>query len=276
MTTHRAPAQSVKPVKPVDADGDVYVISFPKCGRTWLRVLMAKAISEGRRLPMELCEDLVLTGFSDADSAVPRIVFWHDDRVEWRTPAELSRDKSFYRDRKVVLLVRDLRDTAVSRYFQSARRSENPYPGELADFLTEEQGSVKTCLAFWNIWHASRHVPASFLLTSYERLAADPVGELARVLDFCGLPPVDPQALRTAVDFADFGNMRAMELADTLRSERLRPAVPGDPESFKTRRGVVGGFREYLSPDQIAYVNQLVRRDLVPEWHPAALAADGS
>lgn len=274
MTARRAARPSPQPAQAVDADGDVYVLSFPKCGRTWLRVLMAKALSEGRGLPMELCEDLVLTGFSAVDGAVPRIVFWHDDRVEHRSAAELSRDKSFYHDRKVVLLVRDLRDTVVSRYFQSTRRPEHPYPGPIGDFLTEEHGSLSTCLAFWNIWHANRHVPASFLLTSYERLAADTVGELARVLHFCGVPPLGAQALRTAVDFADFGNMRAMELADTLRSERLRPALPGDPESFKTRRGLVGGYRSYLSPEQIDHVTQRVHRDLVPEWRSAALAAD--
>ncbi|MFF7727006.1 sulfotransferase domain-containing protein [Streptomyces sp. NPDC008001] len=258
----------------VDADGDVYVISFPKCGRTWLRVLMAKALSAGHRIPLEVCRNLDLTRFSEAEPAIPRIVFWHDDRVAWRTPAELSRDKGFYRDRKVVLILRDIRDTAVSRYFQRAHQQGHPYDAGIGAFLSEEQGSVRTCLAFWNIWHARQDVPASFLLTSYERLAADTAGELARVLAFCGLPPYGEEVLKAAVDFAGFESMRAMELSDALRTDRLRPAVPGDPESYKTRRGVIGGFRDYLTGPQIAYVNDAVRRILAPEWQPAALAAD--
>ncbi|MGG7575559.1 sulfotransferase domain-containing protein [Streptomyces sirii] len=257
-----------------EADGDVHVISFPKCGRTWLRVLMAKAISEARGLPMEICRDLELTEFSAVDSAVPRIVFRHDDRVGRRTPEQLSWDKSFYRDRKVVLVLRDVRDTVVSCYFQRSRRKDNPYSGGLGMFLTEPEGSVRTCLTFWNIWHARQDVPAAFLRTSYERLAADTAGELARVLRFCGLPPAGAEALRTAADFGDFASPRTMERADAPGAERLRPAVPGDPESSRTRHGVVGGFRDHLTREQTGHVNGLVRRRLVLPWQEAALAAD--
>ncbi|MCC3771941.1 sulfotransferase domain-containing protein [Streptomyces sp. UNOC14_S4] len=261
------------PVSPPVTDADVYVVSFPKCGRTWLRALMAKAISTAHGIPLEVCRDLNLFEFSTVNPALPRIVFWHDDHVHRRSPAELSLDKSFYRDRKVVLLVRDIRDTAVSRYFQQSRRGDTPYTAGLGSFLREEHGSVRTCLAFWNIWHAHQDVPAAFLLTSYERLTADTVGELARVLRFCGLPTGE-EVLRTAVEFADFTAMRAMEVADTLGTHRLRPALPGDPESFKTRRGVVGGFRDYLTGEQSAHLVALVHRFLAPPWHPAALAAE--
>ncbi|GAA0448788.1 sulfotransferase domain-containing protein [Streptomyces sp. NPDC046215] len=264
------------PGEMIDADGDVYVVSFPKCGRTWLRVLMAKAISAARGIPMEVCRDLTLTEYSAVDPGVPRIVYWHDDFVAWRTPAELSRNKDFYHDRKVILLVRDIRDTAVSRYFQRTHRKKPPYTRGIGDFLTEEEGSIKTCLTFWDIWHARQDVPASFLLTSYERLTADTAGELGRVLEFCGLPPVGEETLRAAADFADFQAMRAMELTDALGTDRLRPTVPGDPDSYKTRRGVIGGFRDYLTPEQIDYVDDVTRRILAPQWQPAAFAADAA
>ncbi|MER5552237.1 sulfotransferase domain-containing protein [Streptomyces sp. NPDC002793] len=275
MTPDNAgPVQRSSPT--ADADGEVYVISFPKCGRTWLRVLLARAISEAHRLPMELCRDLDLTHFTAADPAVPRIVFWHDDRVAWRAPGELSSDKEFYRDRKVVLLVRDIRDVAVSHYFQRTRREGNPFTGTLGEFLSEDVGSVRTCLEFWNIWQSRQHTPAAFLLSSYERLSADTTGELARILDFCGLPgATDPATLRAAAEYAGFDAMRAMERDDTLRSEKLRPAVPGDPESYKTRRGVVGGYRDYLDQEQIGYVDTLVRDLLAPPWQSLARAADG-
>ncbi|MBB5936430.1 sulfotransferase domain-containing protein [Streptomyces zagrosensis] len=260
----------------IDAEGDVYIVSFPKCGRTWLRVLMAKAISTARGIPLEVCRDLALTEYSAVDSAVPRIVYWHDDFVAWRTPAELSWNKDFYHDRKVVLLVRDIRDTAVSRYFQRTLRKKPPYTRGIGDFLIEEEGSIKTCLTFWNIWHERQDVPASFLLTSYERLMADTAGELGRILNFCGLPPTDEEALHTAADFANFESMRAMELSDALGTDRLRPTVLGNPDSYKTRRGVIGGFRDDLTSEQIGYVNDVTRRILAPQWQPAAFAADAA
>ncbi|UKY47508.1 sulfotransferase domain-containing protein [Streptomyces inhibens] len=253
---------------------EVVVISFPKCGRTWLRVMMAKAISAEWGLPMELCEDLRLTAFSEVEPRIPRITFWHDDRVAWRSPAELSRDKSWYRGRKVVFLTRDLRDTIVSHYFQRTRRPGNPYEGELGDFLAADEGSLRTCVEFWNIWHASRGVPEGFLLTSYERLAADTAAELARVLEFCGLPSPAAGTLRQAVEFGSFDRMRAMELADAFHSEKLRPGSPDDRESYKTRRGIIGGYRDYLTRQQIAWADAQIAGRLVPDWQPLALAAD--
>lgn len=253
---------------------EVVVISFPKCGRTWLRVMMAKAISAGWGLPMEVCADLQLTAFCEIEPAIPRIIFWHDDRVAWRSPDELSSDKSWYRGRKVVFLTRDLRDTMVSHYFQRTRRPGNPYRGELGDFLAAEEGSLRTCVAFWNIWYASRGVPEGFLLTSYERLAADTTGELARVLEFCGVPSPAPGTLREAVEFGSFDRMRAMEVADVFHSEKLRPGRLDDVESYKTRRGIVGGYRDYLTTQQIAYAGAQIEGHLVPDWQPLALAAD--
>ncbi|MER0447918.1 sulfotransferase domain-containing protein [Streptomyces sp. Edi4] len=258
----------------LSAAPDIHVLSFPKCGRTWLRLLMAKAISISWGLPMEICRDLRLEEFSSADPRIPKITFSHDDQVGWRTPAQLSTDKAPYRRRRVVFLTRDLRDTTVSYYFQRTLRPDNPYTGPLGQFIGENEGSLRTCVAFWNIWHARRDVPRSFLLTSYERLATDTPGELARILAFCGLPRVEPEALREAVQYAGFSSMRAMELSDALHSERLRPGRPGDPESFKTRRGIIGGFRDYLTAAQIREADDLIRTTLVPDWHAMAFAAD--
>lgn len=252
----------------------VYVLSFPKCGRTWLRLLMAKAISLAWGIPMEICRDLRLEEFTAVDPRIPEITFWHDDRVGWRTPGQLSTDKERYRACRVVFLTRDLRDTTVSYYFQRSLRPDNPYTGSLGEFIGESGGSLRTCVAFWNIWHDRQDVPHSFLLTSYERLTADTEGELARIMAFCGLPPVGPDVLREAVAFASFPSMRAMELSDAFDSERLRPGRPGDPESFKTRRGIIGGFRDYLTQTQISEIDALIRTALVPQWHPLAFAAD--
>ncbi|MBW5480505.1 sulfotransferase domain-containing protein [Streptomyces bambusae] len=253
---------------------DVVVVSFPKSGRTWLRVMMAKAISTGWGLPMEVCKDLQLTGFADIAPGIPRIAFWHDDRVARRSPEELSTDKSWYRGRKVVFITRDLRDTMVSQYFQRTRRPGHPYSGELGDFLTAEEGSLRTCVEFWNIWHARREVPDGFLLTSYERLTADTAGELARVMEFCGVPCPSPDTVREAVEFGGFGRMRAMEVSDSLDSEKLRPGSPDDVESYKTRRGIIGGYRDYLTPRQIVWAGEQITERLVAEWQPLALAAD--
>ena len=77
------------------------------------------------------------------------------------------------------------------------------------------------------------------------------------------LPEVSMETIREAVTFGRFDNMRRLEQQNSLASERLQPANPDDPESYKTRRGRVGGFTDYLSPEEIAYI-VTKRRQLPP------------
>ena len=77
-----------------------------------------------------------------------------------------------------------------------------------------------------------------------------------------GIPEVEDQLLQDAVDYAAFGNMRKMEMENKLASERLAPGDNKDPESFKTRKGKVGGYTEYLSDAQIAELNHKMATQL--------------
>jgi len=259
------------------ASADVYVMSFPKCGRTWLRLLVVKALADGFGLRMDPSHDLEPARLvAAATIPLPGIAFLHDGDPGGRSAAELSTsDKSWYADRRIVFMTRDLRDVVVSHYFQRTRRNEDPYRGTLSDFLTEERGGLRSAIAYWNGWHAQRHTPAAFLTTSYERLSDDPVAELARVLGFAGVPPLAPETLTAAARYGDFDNMRVLESTDALATERLRPGDPADPESYKTRRGVVGGYRDYLTPGEVDLVNAVIKRELTPALRPAAFASDG-
>jgi SAM-dependent methyltransferase len=58
--------------------------------------------------------------------------------------------------------------------------------------------------------------------------------------------------------------MRRLERTDAVGSPMLRAADASDPNSYKVRRGVVGGHAELFETEDIAYVNELVTRELDP------------
>lgn len=243
-------------------DGDVFLLSFPKAGRTWLRVLLARAMA--RHCDIGQAEiGLELEKLPTLRPGLPRIVITHDDDPQEKAPWELVSRKSEYRDVKVILLVRDLRDLVVSTYFHMSRR-EKRYDLELSRFLHNPRGSVDTMLRFYNIWAANRDVPAGFLLVRYEDLHAHTTAELRRILEFVGLSDVAEATLAEAATFASFERMREMERKDEFHSVRLRPGDPADEESYKTRKGKVGGFTEYLKPDEIAWLDGRIRAELSP------------
>ena len=120
---------------------------------------------------------------------VPRILAKHDGMPERKSAAEINPDRSEYSGCRVILLVRDLRDTVVSNYFQVTRR-ERSYVGDLASFVHWPRGSFEAMLRYYNVWAAQRRVPRDFLLIRYEDLHADTAREMRRVAAFLGLGQV--------------------------------------------------------------------------------------
>ncbi len=246
-----------------DREAEVFLVSYPKCGRTWLRMLLSRALETHYGAPEV---DYLGGAFLGGNvPGAPRVRVTHDDDPHWKTARGLDRRKRRYRGKRVVFLVRDPRDVVVSMYFERSRR-ERAYAGTLSSFLHERRGSLDTILAYYSVWARSRALPSGLLIVRYEDLRRDTERELERLLAFLGVRDVAEATVRDAVRFASFESMREMESSGSLESGRLRPRDPNDPESFKTRRGKVGGFVDYLTPDEIADVERRIRSGLDPSF----------
>jgi len=77
------------------------------------------------------------------------------------------------------------------------------------------------------------------------------------LLRFIGLDQAAPEPVREAVAFASFEQMQHLEATGRFDSPVLKPQDPEEPESFKVRRGKVGGYLDYLSDADIAYLEQM-------------------
>jgi hypothetical protein len=251
---------------------DVYLISYPKCGRTWLRLMVGRAISRHFSLP-ENEDTLLLRGGWSHHPAIPRISIIHDDRPMLKAPEELEESKYRYRDKKVIFLARDPRDVVVSSYFEMKNRGNvfgnNPYEkrravfeGTLAEFIHRREGGFNTIIRYFNIWAANRQIPKDFLLVRYEDLKANTSGELRRVLDFLGFQSIPEEFITEAVNYASFDNMRRMESNGKFQTGILKPADKTDTESYKTRKGKVKGYFDYLSREEISNLDRIIQEQL--------------
>lgn len=217
---------------------NVLFVSFPKSGRTWVRVMLD-------RLGIGL-------KYSHDGSG-------HDKQAHL---SDLSADKSSYREIKIILMIRDPRDVAVSGYFQATKRRD-VYEGNISDFIRDQRHGIEKILRFNQQWLAAKDVPSDFLLLSYEDFHEDPVRELGKIVRFLRIEGIGEESLEAAAKFGDFENMQVMERSGTMAErygEVLSPGNPDDPESFKTRRGQIGGYRDYLSEADLRYCDELIER----------------
>ncbi len=253
---------------------DVAVVSFGKSGRTWLRTLLWRFYQQ--RLGLS---ERSFAGFGSGGlkkgKAMPRLFFTHDNYLKDYTGN--AHTKTDYAGKKVVLLVRDPRDTGVSQYFQwkfrmrDAKKVLNDYPDSAADipaydFLVHEGGGgVPTIIGFLNDWIRARAEVEDLLVVRYEDLKRDTTGEFARILRFIG-EEAGQDEIAECTAYASVDNMRALETKRTFRraGSRMQAKDKTNPDSFKVRRAKVGGWRDYLSDTQAAKIEALIERDLLP------------
>ena len=88
---------------------------------------------------------------------------------------------------------------------------------------------------------------------------------------FLGTPATD-EVLEEAIAFADFEALRSKEREGFFTTEKLRTADSADDNAFKVRRGKMGGYRDYLTPEERLRVDSLVE-GLVPSGGGAALGS---
>lgn len=234
----------------------VYIISYPKSGRTWLRLLVGKVLCDRFGVdPTHMLDTLRSTSMARALLTK----FTHDGSGmrEQSDFCRLETSKQQFQAKKVVLLVRDPRDVMVSCYFQATKRI-NVYQGTISDFVRSEQYGIDRCVKFYSIWGKNQDVPADFLLVRYEEMHANPQGVLKSVLEFMRVCDVSGQMLDDALEFGRFDNMKKLEATGHFKRKVLTPGNAKDGESFKVRRGKVGGYADYLSPADCRYLTQVI------------------
>ena len=247
--------------------GDAIILSVPKSGRTWLRAFLCAYFCKRFGLEFTLRPDRY------DEQRIPRLIFSHD-LFEHRTKGDRwDRVRGKYLvprrelDRaKIILLARDPRDCFVSLYLQLTRRDPNA-PVKLkqktvSEMLRDEKFGMRAIIDAMNQWLNEFSERGNFTLVRYEALRASPSEHFRDLLAVLGEPSPDANIFQAALEFSQFDNMQKLEAAGAFDSNILHPGDVRDPESFKVRRGKVGGYREYLSvQDQQYAANALAELD---------------
>ncbi len=253
---------------------DWVLMSWGKSGRTWLRVMLSRFY----QVKHGLAEN-ELIGFDNLkrlNPAIPSVVFSHNNYL--RDYTKNWHSKAHFQGKRIVLLVRDPRDVAVSQFFQwkhrmrPAKKLLNDYPPDgadisLFDFVMNPDCGVPKIIRYFNGWEEAMPELNGVLVVRYEDMRTDTGQWLGKVLEFIGTPGTEEQ-VREAVEFAAYDNMKKLEAKKTFKSSGAR-VVPGDrnnPDSYKVRRAKVGGYRDYFDDGQVARIDRLVDTTLSPSF----------
>lgn len=242
---------------------DAVLVSYPKSGRTWFRFIVSSYLAEA--FALKPAPDLhsmfkVMPNFDmEPVRGLPAFTFTHHDPKPPLIPvSHLPYSRRRFRHYPAVFMVRDPKDVMVSSYFH-ATRQKHRFSGEIGAFLGDQKQGVASLIGYLNGWaEGLKH--CDHIVISYENLSHDPQSQTASVLKFLGLQP-DPVILAHAIATAQFQNMRKLEHVSGLPGHDYDRS---DEESLRMRRGKVGGYTDYLTTAQIAFIDEACARDLTP------------
>ena len=217
------------------------MVSFPKSGRTWVRVML-DSINCKLRCTHDGSDHSLGTHFNDL------------------VPCQIDGG-----DQPVVFLHRDPRDTVVSGFFQRSLRISEGYNGSISDFIRDPHFGLEKILRFnlaWFSYCLNQEAPRLTGVISYEALRRDPEKGLSELCSFfVPRQKVGEHKIKKVVAQTSFERMQAKEKDGSfakIYSKALTPGDIGNVESFKVRRGKVGGFADYFSSDDLLFADQLI------------------
>ena len=239
---------------------DIVLASFPKSGSTWLRFVLAGALT-GREMDFDLVRELSppLGAHRGGPAIAPdggRLVKSH----------ELPRFVGSRRNRpKVVLLVRDGRDVGISYFHHLRRRGSIP-----DDFAAYWNGYVAGTAGVFGSWQNYIRSWLDYARTGdvttvrYEDLLANPTATLTRISEQLQLQ-LTPAAIEAALRTSTPETMRAKEASSRLIQSRTSSSTRAT--SF-VRQAKAGGWRDELEPALAARFEAAAGHELVELGYP--------
>jgi len=228
---------------------NIFLLSYPKAGRTWVRVMLAK-----------------LSEIMGGDPKKKEMI-----RYKHPKPCFNGEQLRFkVNSKKIILLYRDPRDIVVSNFFQVTLREKQKwnFKGNISKFIRDEKFGIGDIINFYNIWLKRLQPHPNFMFLKYEDLIKHTPQEFMRICSFLGISITQP-IIDKVVAYSSFENMKKMDLGDKDHLLSNKSALGGGPkapylpykgvqrqEAMKIRKGVIGGYKEYLNPKDIKYVNR--------------------
>jgi hypothetical protein len=229
---------------------DTFLTSYAKSGNTWVRFLVASLLHPEESMTLVKADHLIpsTTLSRRLLNSVPR------PRI---LKSHFPFDPAY---RRVIYIVRDPKDVAVSQYYFKIKRGVLPdgYPLEefVAGFLRGEATPYGSWREHVGSWLAARLGDPDFLLLRYEDLQQQTEIEVARIAKFFG---IEPTAQRIH---------RAIEQSSADRLRKLEQAEAGQWDSTKDTSKDASFFRSAKSGDGSELLSEQCIEQIESAWGP--------
>lgn len=194
-----------------------------KMGSVWLiqflrRTQLTKPVPNGLQNPNWKASSVRDDYVDDAIKALARSETVYVSKQHWESHSHILKSPGVF----VLNILRDMRDTMVSRYYHELRKG-GAYK-DIAEFMSERSDSlIKARCRYHKYWldAASKHTGGTYHVSSYEEVVRDDVAAGRSLLNACGISMAD-DVLSNVV-----GSLRPSNRSDVGEGKHIRKGTSG-------------------------------------------------
>lgn len=221
-------------------EDDVFLVSYPRSGNTWLRFLLGTLLYDGKVTWLNM-ENYIPDIYRCSDKHLlsvpsPRIIKSHH-----------SYDKRY---NKVIYLVRDVRDVLISYYnfYLKFHKDEIDFDWFLKKIIKGDLDDFGTYKDNVESWLSNQDkIKNGLLLIRFTDLKTNTVNVVKQILDFLNISKSEQEIL-DAINWSSFENMKKLEQKQHTQSDLFKETNKKIPF---VRKGKVGQWKGILEPQQL-------------------------
>jgi hypothetical protein len=220
---------------------DIFIVSYPKSGNTWMRFLIGNLLSQ----------DVPIT-FSNIELKVPNIYLTNNRKLLKISPPRILKSHEYFdpRYRKVIYIVRDPRDIAVSYYYHCLKFRKISEQQKIERFTDQFISGEIDTFGSWeqNVgsWLGARKEDPNFLLLRYEDIIEATEEALRKIALHLGINVKDEAVVR-AVELSSFDRMKKLE---KKQSNEWKPTKNSNKDLSFVRKAQCGGWAAELPREE--------------------------
>lgn len=204
-------------------NSDIHIISFPKAGRTWLRMLIGVYLNKKFNLDIDSKNLSLIQKFNNFSEQIPKfsVTHWADPQFKYYKDVKIP--TFFLRNKPLIFLIRDPFDVSKSFYHQFYSRgaklkawNESKFSEKLEEFIFGDFGGFKSVIQYHkSIKSLQNNYKGKILIIKYEDLKINPKNKLCELLNFINIE-IDENIVLKAVNFSTKDNLSILEKSGLL------------------------------------------------------------
>ena len=204
---------------------DIFVVSFPKSGNTWVRFLLANMLVADKEITMK-----------NINEYVPGIYNFREELNKKEGNRIIkSHDPFFECFPKTIYVYRDYRDVLISYYHYL--KGHGQFSGSIQDFLKSDK--LKTPFGTWQ-QHISlalkqkKDSANQILFVGFDQLKNNPIESLKSIAEFCEITPL--KSYQEIVKQCDFKRLQDSEQVEgkVFSDSKIDFFRSGESEQWKS------------------------------------------